>query len=154
MHAIRLVQIDSSGHPAEPIFQPLPEVAREVCVTSAELYETAGFIPPWVGYLALAEDECVGTCAFKSPPVDGRVEIAYFTFPGHEGRGYATCMAAALIRLATEANPGLNIVAQTLPEPNASNAILRRLGFRFEGPVHHPQDGPVWEWILTTGSVC
>lgn len=150
MQAFRLVQIDSSGHPAEPTRQELPEVAREVCAASAYLYETAGFIPPWVGYLAMSGDDCVGTCAFKSPPAGDRVEIAYFTFPDHEGCGYATRMAEALIELAAEARPGVVIVAQTLPETNAANAILRRLGFQFVGVVQHPQDGRVWEWTYAT----
>jgi ribosomal-protein-alanine N-acetyltransferase len=152
MAILRLVQIDSSGHPAEPTGHDLPEVAREVCTASADLYETAGFIPPWVGYLAVLENECVGTCAFKSPPSGNRVEIAYFTFPGHEGHGFATSMAQALIELAAEARPGVVIVAQTLPETNASNAILRRLGFQFVGAVQHPQDGRVWECTYATAS--
>ena len=45
--------------------------------------------------------EVVGSCAYKKPPTeDGIVEIAYFTFPGFERRGYATAVAAKLIRLA------------------------------------------------------
>lgn len=145
MPPLHLVQIDSSGHPAEPI-RDLPEVAREVCAVSAHLYETAGFIPPWVGYLVVVDDLCIGTCAFKSPPRDGRVEIAYFTFAGWERRGFATGMTAALLDLARQAQPGVRVVAQTLPETNASNALLRKLGFRFVGTINHPQDGRVWEW--------
>lgn len=145
MEAVRLVQIDSSGHPAEPV-EALPEVAREVCAVSAYLYETAGFIPPWVGYLAIVDGQCVGTCAFKAPPEKGRVEIAYFTFPGFEGRGIASTMVSGLLELAQRPGAGVDVVAQTLPEPNAANAILRKHGFRFVGTVNHPQDGLVWEW--------
>lgn len=145
MESVRLVQIDSSGHPAEPV-DDLPEVAREVCSVSAYLYESTGFIPPWVGYLALAGDRCVGTCAFKSPPKDARVEIVCFTFPEHEGRGYASAMLRGLLEMADGPGEGLAVIAQTLPEPNAANAILRKHGFRFVGTVNHPQDGLVWEW--------
>ena len=47
----------------------------------------------WDGYLVVDEDsrEVVGSCAFKTAPTDdGTVEIAYFTYPEFEGRGYAT----------------------------------------------------------------
>lgn len=42
----------------------------------------------------------VGTCGFKSSPDQGRVEIAYFTFPDFEGRGLATAMAGELLAIA------------------------------------------------------
>lgn len=145
MSPLHLVQIDSSGHPAEPVAD-LPEIAREVCAVSAHLYESSGFIPPWVGYLAIDGDTCVGTCAFKAPPRDGRVEIACFTFAGWERRGFGTEMARALLALAALAQPGVRVIAHTLPETNASNAILRKLGFGFVGTINHPQDGRVWEW--------
>jgi ribosomal-protein-alanine N-acetyltransferase len=54
----------------------------------------------WSGYFVIDEDtrEVIGSCAFKSPPTaEGVVEIAYFTYPGFEGRGYATAMATKLI---------------------------------------------------------
>jgi RimJ/RimL family protein N-acetyltransferase len=46
------------------------------------------------GYLVLENDTIVGTYAFRSPPRNGEVEIAYFTFPEFEGRGFATEMAS------------------------------------------------------------
>lgn len=48
------------------------------------------------GYLVLETDTIVGTCAFRSPPRSGEVEIAYFTFPEFEGRGFTTEMARHL----------------------------------------------------------
>ena len=50
----------------------------------------------WGGYFVVDEGtgEVVGSCAYKKPPTeDGIVEIAYFTFPGFERRGYATAVA-------------------------------------------------------------
>jgi RimJ/RimL family protein N-acetyltransferase len=50
----------------------------------------------WGSYLAYDGETPVGTCAFKTAPnAEGAVEIAYFTFPAFEGRGFATTMAAA-----------------------------------------------------------
>jgi RimJ/RimL family protein N-acetyltransferase len=76
------------------------------------------------------------------------VEIAYFTAPEFEGHGHATQTARALIAIAQQADPALLIAAQTLPEENASTTILRKLGFRLLGSIHHPEDGEIWEWRL------
>ncbi|SRR6266498_1981325 len=79
----------------------LPPLAAEVVEATTQLYRTVAYELPWIGYLALEDGICVGSCGFKSPPQNNRVEIAYFTFPGHESRGVATLMASEFIRLAT-----------------------------------------------------
>ncbi|MGI8897844.1 MAG: GNAT family N-acetyltransferase [Pyrinomonadaceae bacterium] len=77
-------------------------LATEVVEATTQLYRAVGYEPPWGGYLAFENGACVGSCGFKSPPQTNRVEIAYFTFPGHEARGIATQMASELIRIAWE----------------------------------------------------
>ena len=144
---MKLIHISRTGVPEEDI-PGLPEVAKEVGAAYVGLYERMGFVPPWLGYFALDEGVCVGTCGFKSPPLAGRVEIAYFTFPGFEARGYATRMAEAVIARGRRADTKVLFAAQTLPQEGASPAILRRLGFALVGTVDHPEDGPVWEWHL------
>lgn len=144
---MKLIHISPAGMPAEEI-PDLPEAAKEVGAAYVTLYEQTGFIPPWLGYFALEGGVCIGTCGFKSPPVAGRVEIAYFTFPGFEGRGHATRMAEALIERGRVADNRVLITAQTLPQENASTSIHRRLGFALVGTVDHPEDGWVWEWQL------
>lgn len=130
----------------------LPAAARDVLTATIQLYEKLGFEPPWIGYLAFEHGVCVGTCAFTGPPVDGRVEIAYFTFPPHEGRGVATRMAQALISLSTAADATVLVTAHTLPEDNASTTVLKRLGFQLAGSVVHPEDGTVWDWHFRPGN--
>ena len=130
----------------------LPPLAAEVVQATRQLYCTVGYEPPWIGYLALENDICVGSCGFKSPPQNNRVEIAYFTFPGHESRGMATRMASELIRLALEKRPAVTVAAQTLPEESASTSVLKKLRFRLTGSVEHPEDGLVWEWQLSNAS--
>jgi [ribosomal protein S5]-alanine N-acetyltransferase len=125
-----------------------PEFVPDIAAAMKALYEKAGFELPWIGYLVKDGDKLVGTCGFKSPPVGNRVEIAYFTFPEYESQGIATRMAAELIRLALDAKPDVTVTAQTLPEENASTAILKKLNFAFVETVNHPEDGPVWEWHL------
>jgi [ribosomal protein S5]-alanine N-acetyltransferase len=119
----------------------------EVLQHTVSLYSRVGFEPPWISYLAVAESQPVGICSFKSPPVNGRVEIAYFTFPEYEGRGIGTEMASQLVAIAN-AQPMSCIAAQTLLERNASHRVLEKLGFRAIGPVEHPEDGVVLEWQL------
>jgi RimJ/RimL family protein N-acetyltransferase len=146
---VSLVPIDRDGTLRE---YPgvLPEVVDEVLRGTVGLYDVAGFEEPWICYVALENGTPVGTCGFKSPPCDGRVEIAYFTFPGAEGRGIATAMAAALVAIA-KPFPVI-VAAQTLPEPNASHRVLEKLGFEHVDTVLHPEDGRVWEWRLPEAS--
>ena len=103
----------------------------------------------WDGYFVVDEDsrEVVGSCAFKTAPTDeGTVEIAYFTYPEFEGRGYATGMAKKLIELASDSAAVRRVVAHTLPEKNASTRVLEKAGMRLLGEVMDPEDGRVWRW--------
>jgi len=101
-----------------------------------------------MGYLVLENDTIVGTCAFRSPPRNGEVEIAYFTFPEFEGCGLASKMARHLIQIVKNAAPGTRIFAFTLPGKNASNRILRKLGFGFCGETRDEDELIVWRWKL------
>ena len=145
-----LVPIDPDGavdlegvatHPALP----------EVIAATVSLYQRRGFVRPWIGYVAVEARQVVGSCGFAAPAAGAEAEIAYFTFPGQEGRGVATRMASALIDLTCDVALSQNIrfVAHTLPEEGPSPAILRRLGFTLLGTIEHPEDGPVWKWCYT-----
>lgn len=120
--------------------------ALAVCRATAAMYGSIGFAPPWVGYLGTSGEQAVGTCAFKSAPSAGAVEIAFFTFPGHEGQGVATAMAGQLLDLTYATDHSLKVIAHTLPERNAAGAVLRKLGFLLLGDWQDPLDGPTWEW--------
>jgi GNAT superfamily N-acetyltransferase len=109
----------------------------------------------WSGYFVVDEvtREVVGSCAFKSAPTDdGTVEIAYFTYPGFERRGYATAMAEKLVELASRSPAVRRVMAHTLPETNASTRVLERVGMTFVGEVIDPEDGRVWRWQMQTGA--
>jgi RimJ/RimL family protein N-acetyltransferase len=147
---LSFVEIGNNGEPTTPV-GPLSDTSRDVCHKTARLYEPAGSYPPWMGYLVLEEDTIVGTCAFRSPPRNGAVEIAYFTFPEFEGRGFATEMARHLIQIVQDTLPGTRIFAFTLPEENASNCILQKLGFGFCGETRDEDGLVVWRWELSKG---
>jgi RimJ/RimL family protein N-acetyltransferase len=104
---------------------------------------------PWGAYLTVDEQSrnVVGTCAFKSGPTAERtVEIAYYTFPDFEGRGFATQMATELFRIAANSGQIDRVIAHTLPEMNASNSLLRNVGFHHLGEVIDAEDGRVWRF--------
>jgi [ribosomal protein S5]-alanine N-acetyltransferase len=148
---MELIPISKDGKPEKEI-ENLHPIAENILTATVELYKTASYELPWVGYLVLDDiGECIGTCAFKSPPTDNSVQIAYFTFPEYEGRGYASRMANNLVHIALKAQPGIQVIAQTLPEENTSTSTLKKAGFVFDKEVHHPEDGLVWEWKFAGG---
>ena len=139
------------GEAVEPLAgMTVPPLIQEVAAAQAALYEKTGAAPPWIGYLARDPDSgsLVGCCSFKDQPHEGQVEIAYFTFPEHEGQGYGLAMAANLVEIAFEDATVTHVLGHTLPERNASARIFSRLGFEFAGPVSDPEDGTVWRWVL------
>lgn len=101
----------------------------------------------WLGWYALESEDSgasphgpaaspltlVGSAGFKGPPDrEGTVEIGYSVLPGHEGRGLATEMTAALVEWA--ARQGARIVhAEVRPDNPASARVLQKLGFREAG---------------------
>ena len=126
-------------------------VARELeeaCRMGAQHFASVGYLPPWIGYVAFDGDECMETCAFKTPPINGVVEIAYGTLERHQNKGYATAMVRALIDIARRADSKVTITAQTLPGSNASARVLTKAGFVCTGELVHPEDGLVAEWRL------
>lgn len=141
---MRLVEISESGQLPEGVLGN--NLILSILESTLSLYRKAGFHPPWISYLAVKDNNPVGICAFKSPPHNGRVEIAYFTFSDYEGKGIATSMIDELIRVANDTVPSIQIVTQTLAEENVSTSILKKLGFDLVGSIIHPEDGIVWEW--------
>lgn len=144
---MKLIPLSELGQPAEPI-SDLPKEAIDVGAAYVSLYQSVGYQSPWLGYLALVDGTCVGSCGFKAPPKDNRVEIAYFTFSAFEGKGMATRMAEALLSMSSHAAPQVVVAAQTLPKESPSTTILKKLGFKHVATLQHPEDGEVWEWQL------
>jgi len=139
--------IDRDGQPLG-LLAPLTEALVEACRQTADLYLRVGYEPPWVGYVAADEGRGIGGGAFVGAPRDGMVEIAYFTLPEFEGRGYATRTATELIAIAHQRVPDIIIRAFTLPHENASTRLLNRLAFQRTGLAQDADAGEVWEWRL------
>ncbi|MEO8032716.1 MAG: GNAT family N-acetyltransferase [Gemmatimonadota bacterium] len=122
---------------------------RGVAEQSLTFRRDKGIQHPWAGYLAVDAKSLaiVGTCSFTGPPGStGAVEIAYYTFPGSEGQGYATAMAEALRAIAVASADVRVVTANTLAQGNASTRILDKLGFTRVGDNVDPDDGAIWQW--------
>jgi RimJ/RimL family protein N-acetyltransferase len=142
---VELIELDLDGAPKQ---DPglLSDFAADACAKTTAHYQRLGFSPPWISFFAKWDSEIVGICAFIAAPNGGRVEIAYHTFPPFEGRGVATAMVSELLTRAHRIDPDVELFAHTLAEHNASNAVLRRLGFEFVGQLSDPEEGAIWEW--------
>jgi RimJ/RimL family protein N-acetyltransferase len=108
--------------------------------------------PRWGTCFFVAGDppdlELVGWGGFKgAPSADGTVEIGYEIAAVRRERGLATDAARAMVAEAF-ADPAVHrVIAHTLPEPNASNPILEKLGFAFDGDtLEHGR--AAWRWAL------
>jgi ribosomal-protein-alanine N-acetyltransferase len=150
---MHLVPIELKGKTSAPL-QGAAEVITQVLEANASLYERRGHVPPWTGYLAVVDGEIVGTCGFAGPPSAGEVEVAYFTFPGSEGKGVAKTMLRNLLDLTRPVAQqlGVQYIAHTLPDEGPSTSILKALHFQLVGEVQHPEDGLVWKWREHTPS--
>jgi [ribosomal protein S5]-alanine N-acetyltransferase len=113
---------------------------------SIMFYSRVGYVVPWIGYYASLNGEWVGSGGFKGRPIDGRVEIAYGTFPSFQHQGIGTMICKELVMLTLRTDPTVKITARTLMEENYSAKILRKNGFLWQGVVVDPDDGEVWEW--------
>jgi ribosomal-protein-alanine N-acetyltransferase len=68
--------------------------------------------------------------------------------PDHEGKGVATRMVQELVRIARSSDPLVRIIAQTLPEFNASTRVLGKCGFSHVRDGIDDEVGKIWEWEL------
>lgn len=74
------------------------------------------------------------------------IGLFWVLFPKHQGRGYATEAAAAMISYAFDELRLRRIVATTEHDNKRSLDVMRRLGMRFE---RNPQEEP--HWFQTVG---
>lgn len=105
---------------------------------------------PWIHGFSMVHrdnDVVVGMAGFKGPPgADGMVEIAYGVAPDHQGKGFATEAAQALVAYAFDSGRVRVVRAHTLPKATASTQVLTKCGFQYVGEVIDPEDGLVRRW--------
>jgi len=132
-----------------------PDVRAQVSADWLARFHASTTTDPWVhGFRMVHRDSgaVVGTCAFKGPPTEGMVEIAYGVEPEEQGKGFATEAARALVAYALTFGEVRLVSAHTLPESNASTRVLEKCGFRRIGEVIDPEDGRVWRFERERGA--
>jgi ribosomal-protein-alanine N-acetyltransferase len=125
----------------------LPEGWPEFPQAFSDCVETSD---PWHGYLFVRRDESllVGNGGFVGPPDEaGQLEIGYEIAPSFRNSGYAAEAASGLIGLAF-AHGARAVIAHSLPWPNASTAVMQKLGMKQTAEIAASR-GKVWRWILT-----
>lgn len=130
--------------------QMKPHEKAELSPAWLALLDGSSPADPWIHGFALvhrADGNVIGRGGFKGPPgADGVVEIAYGVATEHQGNGYATEAAAALVGYAFSHGQVRLVRAHTRPESNASTRVLAKCGFRQVGEAIDPDDGLVWRW--------
>jgi [ribosomal protein S5]-alanine N-acetyltransferase len=132
----------------------LHEVAQQTAQSSLEFMRTFSLETPahWFGYLVVEGEsqQLAGVCTFKGPPVDGALTIAYYTFPGYEGRGIGMAMARFLLARARELPGVTSLIAYTPARYDAAVRILENLGMGFIGE-ERDENVTVWRWSMNLG---
>jgi len=126
------------------------EAAREALAQMAQSlpadYEPSTWCTYW--FVHRADAALIGLGGYKGAPTDGAVEIGYTLAPGYRRQGLATEAARAMVERAFVEPEVDRVLAHTLPEVNASTAVLSRLGFGQTETVEDPEDGTIWQWVL------
>jgi [ribosomal protein S5]-alanine N-acetyltransferase len=103
----------------------------------------------WGARFFLAGDppQLVGWGGFKGPPDNGVVELGYEIAESRRGRGLATAATRAMLTEAFCDERVTTVIAHTLPERNASNRVLEKAGFEYDGEAN--ENGElVWRFSL------
>lgn len=128
------------------------DAAQEAMRPSYEHLKSHPEILGWWTYLFVHKPDqtLIGLGGFKGlVNDDGMVELGYAIAPVYRRRGLASEATRGMIKYAF-AHPEVGRVdAHTLPEKNASTGVLEKVGMKFMGSVHDPQDGEVWHWSLS-----
>jgi [ribosomal protein S5]-alanine N-acetyltransferase len=112
---------------------------------------------PWTCMFVMVDRRnggVVGQCGFKgAPDGEGMVEIAYGVGPAHQGAGYATEAARALVVFCTTMEGVSRVRAHTKADNPASERVLQKAGFLCLGEVIEPEDGLVNRWEIPSKKI-
>lgn len=104
----------------------------------------------WSGYFFVSEhyQSVVGNGGFVGPPIEGQVEIGYEIAPEFRNKGLATAAVRAILSTAFKSSSVQRVVAHTLAERNASNAVLVKVGMSFVAELANEEVGKIWQWQI------
>jgi [ribosomal protein S5]-alanine N-acetyltransferase len=78
----------------------------------------------------------------------GEIAIGYEIAPQFRNRGFATAAVIEILWYAFSRSEVAAVVAHTLPEQNASNTVLQKVGMSFFGELPDKKHGSVWCWRI------
>ena len=129
-----------------------PVVMRTLSATGEPLGEdeTRGFIERcrdhwlqhgfgvWTFRLEFS-DTFIGYCGLKRTTIEDEacIELLYAVRASHWGQGYASEMAAAVVRLGLDKLGADSLVSFTLPVNAASRRVMEKQGFVYEKDIVH-----------------
>ena len=87
-----------------------------------------------------SDGAAIGMCGLIKRDTLADVDIGYALLPAYWGQGYAYEAAAAVLAHARDGLKLRRLVAITSPGNTASNALLQKIGLRFERIVHLTPD--------------
>jgi ribosomal-protein-alanine N-acetyltransferase len=151
----RLKVVLQTREEVERMIEAMSEYERaQISVDWLARMRASKAVDPWVHAFRVVHRDTgsvVGSCSFKGPPADGVVEIAYGINPDHEGKGYATEVAKALVHYASSFGEVRLVRAHTLPDAGAWKRVLKKCGFRYVGETVDPEDGTVSRFEKSVG---
>jgi RimJ/RimL family protein N-acetyltransferase len=114
-----------------------PEAVRVAVGRHGEHWDEHGF-----GYWTFLDRETgapIGRGGLSRAHVGGRdeIEVGWAVMPEHWGRGYATELGAASVRVAFDVLLVPDVVAYTLPHNLSSRRVMEKLGFEYEREIVH-----------------
>jgi ribosomal-protein-alanine N-acetyltransferase len=131
-----------------------PDALEAIARSGAWLDEHPEAADWWMHFFFDAADgRLIGLGGYKGAPAAGALEIGYEFAPSMRGAGRATEAARGMVAHAFAWPEVDHVIAHTLPNANASTNVLRKVGFRFDGEIIDPDDGPVWRWRLDQPSL-
>ena len=112
-----------------------PEKVAAILRQSIEHWDRWAF-GPWT-VIERGSDRIIGRVGLQHTTILGRpdVELAWFVDPDGWGRGYATEMAEEAVRAAFTTLGLDTLVAYTVHDNEASQAVMRKLGMEYETDV-------------------
>ena len=127
-----------------------PVFAEAIPYSYERLKDDPSLLGWWTYLFIHAGDKAlIGLGGFKGKADDaGMVEIGYEIVPEYRHRGLATEAAQGLVRFAFSQKYIKTVEAHTLAETNPSTRVLEKVGMKYVGAKHDPDDGEVWHWRL------
>ncbi len=113
------------------------EQSRAFLESAGEHWKSHGF-GLWV-FREQAGGDFAGYGGIKHAEVEGRdvIELAYAIRSGYWGKGFATEISIAALKLGFDEMHLDRIVAFTLPHNKASRAVMERCGFTYDRDIVH-----------------